>query len=56
MPSAYGCARLVNLIDGAQQKLGDRFDEKAFLAQYLSYGPSSFNLLADRLDKWVAEQ
>ena len=56
MPYAYGYARLVNLIDVAQQKLGDRFDEKAFLAQYLSYGPSSFNLLADRLDKWVAEQ
>ena len=56
IPYAYGYARLVNLIDVAQQKLGDRFDEKAFLAQYLSYGPSSFNLLADRLDKWVAEQ
>ncbi len=56
MPYAYGYARLVNLIDVAQQTLGDRFDEKAFLAQYLSYGPSYFNLLSDRLDQWAAEQ
>lgn len=56
MPYAYGYARLLNLIDNARTALGDRFDEKAFYAQYLSYGPSYFNLLSDRLDKWAQAQ
>ena len=57
MPYAYGYARLTNLISSARKTLGtDKFDEKAFYAQYLNYGPSYFNLLADRLDQWAKAQ
>ena len=57
MPYAYGYARLTNLISVARKALGqNKFDEKAFYAQYLSYGPSYFNLLSDRLDQWAQAQ
>lgn len=57
MPYAYGYARLTNLYTVARKAMGaDKFDEKAFYAQYMSYGPSYFNLLADRLDQWAAAQ
>ena len=56
MPYAYGYARLIDLHDIAQSTLGSKYDQKAFDAQYLSYGPSYFNLLADRLDQWAKEQ
>ena len=57
MPYAYGYARLINLMALSRRTMGnDKFDEKAFYAQYLSYGPSFFNLLADRLDAWAQAQ
>ena len=57
MPYAYGYARLTNLLATARKTIGmDKFDEKAFYAQYLNYGPSYFNLLADRLDEWAKAQ
>ena len=56
MPYAYGYARLIDLMEGASRTLGDRYDEKAFYAQYLSYGPTYFNLLSERLDGWIQEQ
>ena len=57
MPYAYGYARLINLMSLSRRTMGnDKFDEKAFYAQYLSYGPSFFNLLADRLDAWAQAQ
>ena len=57
MPYAYGYARLTNLISVARKALGqNKFNEKAFYAQYLSYGPSYFNLLSDRLDQWAQAQ
>ena len=56
MPYAYGYARLLNLMDIARNSLGARFDEKAFYARYLNYGPSYFNLLAERLSKWAMDQ
>jgi uncharacterized protein (DUF885 family) len=56
MPYAYGYARLLDLMERTRNTLGDKFDEKAFYAQYLNYGPSHFNLLADRLDQWAKAQ
>ena len=57
MPYAYGYARLTNLLATTRKALGaDKFDERAFYAQYMSYGPSYFNLLADRLDQWAQAQ
>ncbi len=56
MTYAYGYARLNNLIDVAKETLESKYDEKAFYAQYLNYGPSYFNLLADRLDQWAKAQ
>ena len=57
MPYAYGYARIINLMDIARKSIGStKFDEKAFYAQYLNYGPSYFNLLADRLDQWAKAQ
>ena len=57
MPYAYGYARLMTLISSSRNAIGaGNFDEKAFYAQYLSYGPSYFNLLAQRLDQWAKAQ
>ncbi len=56
MPYAYGYARIVELHDIAKARLGKAYDQKAFDTQYLSYGPTYFNLLADRLDQWATEQ
>ena len=56
MPYAYGYARLTSLVSTARKTLGDKFDEKAFYTQYLNYGPSYFNLLAERLDQWIKAQ
>ena len=56
MPYAYGYARLIDLLTQAKTALGDKFDEKAFYAQYLNYGPSHFDLLADRLAQWEQAQ
>jgi uncharacterized protein (DUF885 family) len=56
MPYAYGYARLVELHDNAKAAMGTKYNQKAFDAQYLSYGPSYFNLLADRLEQWAAAQ
>ena len=56
IPYAYGYARIVDLHDTARKTLGKKYDQKTFDTQYLSYGPSYFNLLADRLDQWAKEQ
>ena len=45
------------LYSSARKAMGaDKFDEKAFYAQYLNYGPSFFNLIADRLSEWAKAQ
>ena len=56
MPYAYGYARIMDLHDTAKKTLGSKYDQKTFDTQYLSYGPTYFNLLADRLDQWAKEQ
>ena len=56
IPYAYGYARIVELHSNAQKALGAKYDQKTFDTQYLSYGPTYFNLLADRLDGWAREQ
>ena len=57
LPYAYGYARLTNLVSSTRKAIGvNNFDEKAFYTQYLSYGPSYFNILKDRLSVWAAEQ
>ena len=35
---------------------GALYDQKVFDTQYLNYGPTYFNLLADRLEQWAKEQ
>ena len=56
IPYAYGYARIIDLHDRAQKTLGKKYDQKVFDTQYLSYGPSYFNLLAERLEQWEKEQ
>ena len=56
MPYAYGYARIIEMHDTAKKALGSKYDQKTFDTQYLSYGPTYFNLLADRLDRWASEQ
>ena len=56
IPYAYGYARIVNLHDTARRALGKKYDQKAYDTQYLNYGPTYFNILADRLDGWIKEQ
>ena len=56
IPYAYGYARINDLHDSAKKVLGKNYDQKAFDTQYLNYGPSYFNLLADRLDEWEKAQ
>ena len=48
--------RINDLHDSAKKVLGKNYDQKAFDTQYLNYGPSYFNLLADRLDEWEKAQ
>jgi len=56
IPYAYGYARIIDLHDNAQKALGRKYDQKVFDTQYLNYGPTYFNLLADRLEQWAKEQ
>ena len=57
IPYAYGYARIIELHDIAKKAMGSgKYSQKAFDTQYLSYGPTYFNLLADRLDQWAREQ
>ena len=56
IPYAYGYARIIDLHDNAQKTLGKKYDQKVFDTQYLNYGPTYFNLLADRLEQWAKEQ
>ena len=56
IPYAYGYARIIDLHDNAQKALGQKYDQKVFDTQYLNYGPTYFNLLAERLEQWEKEQ
>ena len=56
IPYAYGYARIIDLHDNAQKALGRKYDQKVFDTQYLNYGPTYFNLLAERLEQWEKEQ
>ena len=56
IPYAYGYARIVELHEEAEKVLGSKYDQKAFDTQYLSYGPTYFHLLADRLAQWEKAQ
>ena len=56
IPYAYGYARIIDLHDNAQKALGKKYDQKVFDTQYLNYGPTYFNLLAERLEQWEKEQ
>lgn len=56
MTYAYGYARIIELHDIAKTTMGSKYDQKTFDTQYLSYGPTYFNLLADRLEQWEKEQ
>jgi len=40
----------------AKAELGEAFDLRAFHEAFLSIGPTYFNLIAPRLDAWVAAQ
>ena len=56
IPYAYGYARILDLHKDAEEALGSKYDRKTFDTQYLSYGPTYFDLLADRLERWAKEQ
>ena len=56
IPYAYGYARIVELHEDAEKVLGSKYDRKTFDTQYLSYGPTYFHLLADRLEQWEKAQ
>ena len=51
---AMGYSMLQQELADAQQELGAKFDYKAFNEAVLTIGPTYFNLLAPRLDEWVA--
>ena len=56
IPYAYGYARIMDMHKTAQKNLGKKYDQKVFDTQYLSYGPTYFNLLEERLEQWEKDQ
>ncbi len=51
-----GELKIVELRNQAQQELGDKFDLRAFHDQVLDAGALPLNLLASRIDAWIASQ
>lgn len=56
MNYAYSYARLQNIYNSAQKKLGSAFDEKEFFKTYLDCGPAPFDLIEDRINEWIASR
>lgn len=51
-----GYIEFMNLKTEAQEQLEDDFQTKAFHTFLLDMGPSSFPIIADRMEDWIAEQ
>ncbi len=52
---ATGYCETIKLYRGAQEDLGERFDERAFIKAYLDLGPAGFNLIGEQMDIWIDE-
>lgn len=52
---AYSYARLQDIQEKMQTKLGKAFDEKAFLKAYLDCGPAPFDMIESKLNVWADE-
>ena len=48
----YGLSRLLLLRDFCSNQLKKRFNERQFLEQYLSFGPSFADMLQTKMDDW----
>ncbi|SVC74329.1 uncharacterized protein METZ01_LOCUS327183, partial [marine metagenome] len=51
-----GQLKIRELRDDAEERLGDRFDVKAFHAQVLMDGPMPLSMLEDKIGDWVESQ
>jgi len=51
-----GQLKIRELRNGAEDRLGDRFDVKAFHTQVLMDGPMPLSMLEDKIDDWVESQ
>lgn len=51
-----GCMEFMELRTTAEDALGNRFDPVAFHDFILTMGPAPFEIIAERLDKWISEQ
>ena len=51
-----GQLKILELRERAKQKLGDRFDIRAFHDEVLGAGALPMNVLEERIDRWIAQQ
>ncbi len=51
-----GQLKILELRDRAKQKLGDKFDIRAFHDQVLDSGALPLDMLSERIDAWIASQ
>ncbi len=51
-----GQLKIRELRNDAEERLGDRFDVKAFHTQVLMDGPMPLSMLEDKIDGWVTSQ
>jgi len=51
-----GQLKIRQLRDDAEERLGDKFDVKAFHSQVLMDGPMPLSMLEDKIDDWVETQ
>jgi uncharacterized protein (DUF885 family) len=51
-----GQLKIRQLRDDAEERLGDKFDVKAFHSQVLMDGPMPLSMLEDKIDDWVESQ
>lgn len=49
---SIGYAQLITLRESCRTKLRGRMNDRQFLKQYLSYGPSFHNLLEEKMEAW----
>ena len=49
---SYGCAKLIELREDCRTKLRGRMNDRTFLKQYLSYGPSFPDMLEKEMLAW----
>jgi uncharacterized protein (DUF885 family) len=55
MPYTLGYLEIENLLEEAEEKLGENFELKDFHEFFLSIGPAPFAVIEDRLGDWIDE-